>query len=113
MHEVSLCESTLEIIENQAQQHGVKRVTGVWLELGALSCIEESSLRFCFDIVCRGTVADGCKLHIIHRPAKAWCWDCSKEIEISQHEAQCPECQGLNLRVDSGDSLQIKELEVE
>ncbi|VFS46710.1 hydrogenase nickel incorporation protein HybF [Budvicia aquatica] len=46
MHEVSLCESTLEIIEKQAKQHGVKRVTGVWLELGALSCVEESSLHF-------------------------------------------------------------------
>lgn len=46
MHEVSLCQSAVEIIEQQARQHQVKKVTGVWLEIGALSCIEESALRF-------------------------------------------------------------------
>lgn len=113
MHELSLCESTIEIIQKQAQQHNVKRVTGVWLEIGALSCIEEHALRFCFDVVCRGTVAEGSQLHIIHKPALAWCWDCSREVEVTQHEAQCPICSGFSLRIDSGDTLQIKEIEVE
>lgn len=54
MHELSLCQSAVEIIQQQAEQHSVKRVTGVWLEIGALSCVEESAVRFSFDIVCRG-----------------------------------------------------------
>jgi hydrogenase nickel incorporation protein HypA/HybF len=36
MHELSLCQNLVEILQQQAQQHGAKRVTGVWLELGAL-----------------------------------------------------------------------------
>jgi hydrogenase nickel incorporation protein HypA/HybF len=113
MHELSLCESTLQIIERQAQQHNVNRVTAVWLEIGALSCVEESAIRFSFDLVCKGTVADGCKLHIITKPAKAWCWDCSKEVEVSEHAQGCPNCGGHSLRIDAGDTVQIKELEVE
>ncbi|WP_176692101.1 hydrogenase/urease maturation nickel metallochaperone HypA, partial [Enterobacter hormaechei] len=54
MHELSLCQSAVEIVQQQAEQHGVKRVTGVWLEIGALSCVEESAVRFSFDIVCQG-----------------------------------------------------------
>lgn len=59
MHELSLCQSAVEIIQQQAEQHGVTRVTGVWLEIGALSCVEESAVRFSFDIVCQGTLAQG------------------------------------------------------
>ncbi len=113
MHELSLCQSTVDIISQQALQHGVRRVTGVWLEVGALSCVEEGALRFGFDVACRGTVAEGSQLHIIHKAAQAWCWDCSREVEITSHEAQCPHCQGFRLRVDNGDTLQIKEIEVE
>ena len=52
MHELSLCQSAVEIIQRQAEQHDVKRVTAVWLEIGALSCVEESAVRFSFEIVC-------------------------------------------------------------
>ncbi len=74
MHELSLCQSAVEIIQRQAEQHDVKRVTAVWLEIGALSCVEESAVRFSFEIVCHGTVAQGCDLHIVYKPAQAWCW---------------------------------------
>ncbi len=113
MHEVSLCQSTLEIIEQQAKQHNVHKVTGIWLEIGALSCIEESAFRFSFEVACRGTVAEGSQLHIVHCPALAWCWDCGESVEVEAHDAVCPKCQGLNLKVEGGDSLKIKELEVE
>lgn len=113
MHEISLCQNTLEIIEKHAREHNVSRITGVWLELGALSCVEESALRFSFDIVCRGTLAEGCQLHILHRAAQAWCWDCSRQVDITQHEAICPYCSGSHLKVENGDGLQIKEIEVE
>lgn len=69
MHELSLCQSAVEIIQRQAEQHDVKRVTAVWLEIGALSCVEENAVRFSFEIVCHGTVAQGCDLHIVYKPA--------------------------------------------
>ncbi|MCY0802468.1 hydrogenase maturation nickel metallochaperone HypA [Providencia rettgeri] len=113
MHEVALCQSTVDIIEQQAKLNAVTRVSGVWLEIGALSCIEEGAFRFCFDIACRDTVAEGCQLHVIHTPAQAWCWDCSKMVEVESHQSGCPQCQSFNLKVENGDSLRIKELEVE
>ncbi|VTR15067.1 hydrogenase nickel incorporation protein HybF [Serratia fonticola] len=49
----------MELIEQQARQHGAKRVTAVWLEIGALSCIEEHALRFSFASASRNTLAEG------------------------------------------------------
>ena len=64
MHEITLCQRALELIEQQAVQNHAKRVTGVWLKIGAFSCVETSALTFCFELVCRGTLAQGCELHI-------------------------------------------------
>ncbi len=103
---LSLCQSAVEIIQRQAEQHDVKRVTAVGWKLAL--CVEESAVRFSFEIVCHGTVAQGCDLHIVYKPAQAWCWDCSQVVEIHQHDAQCPLCHGERLRVDTGDSLIVK-----
>ncbi len=46
MHESSLCQSAVEIIQRQAEQHDVKRDTAVWRASRALSCVEESAVRF-------------------------------------------------------------------
>jgi len=35
MHEITLCQRALELIEQQAVQNHAKRVTGVWLKVGA------------------------------------------------------------------------------
>lgn len=73
MHEVTLCQNALDIIEQQAKQSGAQRVTAVWLELSAVSCIEEDALHFCFDIVCRDSLAEGAELHVTTVLAQAWC----------------------------------------
>ncbi|TDQ57021.1 hydrogenase nickel incorporation protein HypA/HybF [Mesocricetibacter intestinalis] len=113
MHEMSLCQNIMEIVEQQCRQHEVKKVTDLWLEIGALSCVEPSSLEFCFEVMCKGTPAENCKLHFIPIPAKAYCWNCQKSVEIQAHQDCCPLCQGVHLQRQSGDELRIKEIAVE
>lgn len=112
MHELSLCQNLVEILEQQAQQHGAKRVTGVWLELGAFACIEESALRFGFEITCRGTVAEGCQLHLSQRPSLSWCWNCNESVEVSGDEV-CPHCHSPGLQRENDSGMQIKSIEVD
>ncbi|MCB2004104.1 MAG: hydrogenase maturation nickel metallochaperone HypA, partial [Rhodoferax sp.] len=40
MHEMSLCESIMQIIEDEAQRQGFERVIRVRLEIGRLSGVE-------------------------------------------------------------------------
>ncbi|VDY38953.1 hydrogenase nickel incorporation protein [Salmonella enterica subsp. enterica serovar Daytona] len=35
MHEITLCQRALELIEQQASAYGAKRVTAVWIKIGA------------------------------------------------------------------------------
>ncbi|TKI06483.1 hydrogenase maturation nickel metallochaperone HypA [Martelella alba] len=113
MHEMSLSQSALDLIMQQARRHGAHKVTDVWLEVGALSCIEQSALRFCFDAVCRNTPAQGCALHIAVRPAHAWCWACATVVEVREYGEGCPHCGGLGWRVEDGDSVRVKQVALE
>ncbi|MDP1679997.1 MAG: hydrogenase maturation nickel metallochaperone HypA, partial [Candidatus Nitrotoga sp.] len=64
MHEMSLAESVLQIIEDAARKQGYTRVKTVWLEIGQLACVEQESLRFCFDVVMRDSIAHEARLEI-------------------------------------------------
>lgn len=114
MHEITLCQRALELIEQQAAKHGAKRVTGVWLKIGAFSCVETSSLAFCFDLVCRGSVAEGCKLHLEEQEAECWCETCQQYVTLlTQRVRRCPQCHGDMLQIVADDGLQIRRIEID
>ena len=113
MHEMSLCEGILQVLEDQAAAQQYHKVKTVWLEIGALAGVEITAMEFSFDVVCRGTLAEGSRLEIIQLPANAWCLQCDTTVEISERHQACPRCGGYQLHVSGGDEMRIKELEVE
>lgn len=113
MHEMSLCEGIVQILETESARQHFSKVKTVWLEIGALAGVEIAALRFGFEVVSRHTLADGAKLEIIELPAQAWCMGCSQSVTIKQRYDACPACGSYQLQVTSGDALRIKELEVE
>ncbi len=112
MHEMSLAESVLEIIENSAAQHDSKKVHAVWLEIGQLAGVEVEAMRFCFDAVTRGSIADGARLEIIATPGTGRCLSCGKSMPLIERYDLCPECD-LPLEVTGGTEMRVKELEME
>ncbi len=113
MHEMSICESLLQIIEEQAAQHGFSKVLRVRLEIGPLAGVETEALRFCFDAVCRDSVAEGAELEIIAPPVTGWCMDCAQQVDVRERFGPCPRCGGHRVHVEGGRELRIMDLEVE
>ncbi len=113
MHEMSLCEGILQIIEDHAQTQQFSSVKTVWLEIGALSGIEIEAMRFGFEAVTRNTIANGARLEIIEIPGTAWCMQCEKQVRVARRFDGCSICGDYELQVTGGDEMRIKELEVE
>lgn len=112
MHEMSLCESILQTLEQQAQAQHFKKVIQVWLEIGVLSSVEPEAMRFCFDVVMENSLADNAKLEIIIVAGQAWCLQCCQNVAIQQRYDECPVCGSYPLQVNDGEQMRIKELEV-
>lgn len=113
MHEMSIAEGIIQVLEEQATEQSYQKVKTVWLEIGPLAMIETEALSFCFEAVTRDTLAEGATLHIINTTGEAFCMQCLKNVPISQRYDSCPECGSHQLQVVAGDEMRIKELEVE
>lgn len=110
---MSLAEGIVGVIEDSARAQGFSTVRTVWVEIGRLAAVETEALRFSFDVVKRGTVADGAQLEIVEVPGAAWCMQCSDTVAIGQRGDACPRCGSYQLQVAGGDAMRVKELEVD
>lgn len=113
MHEMSLAEGVLQLMEDAAVAEGFAKVKAVWLEIGQLSAVEVEAMRFCFDAVTRGSLADGATLHIIEQPGQGWCMQCAATVAISERFGACPRCGSHQVQATGGTEMRVKELEVE
>ena len=112
MHEMALTESIVEIAVEAAKEQGAQRVTRVFVDVGALSCVEAEALEFCFAAAAAGTVAEGASLEIKRIAGEGWCAECDRPVALAERFGVCPECGGSSVRMTAGDELRVRELEV-
>lgn len=113
MHEMSICESIVSVIEQQAVAQSFKKVSMVRLEIGPLAGVELEALRFSFDVVTRGGIAENARLEVIELALNSWCMICAKPVPVKERFDACPECGSYQVQITGGDELRIKEMEVD
>ncbi|MFW1676468.1 hydrogenase maturation nickel metallochaperone HypA [Pontibacter sp. JAM-7] len=113
MHEMSIAEAIIQVLEEQAAAQHYSRVKAVWLEIGPLAMIEPGSLQFCFGAVTQNSLAEAAILHIINIPGEALCMQCRKTVPVENRYDACKVCGSRQLQVTQGEEMRIKELEVE
>ncbi len=113
MHELSITENLVRVLQEQSSAQNFKKVLRVRLDVGMLSTLEPDSLIFCFDTVAKGTVAEGAAVEIHRSPGIAQCRKCGTQTEISAYGEPCSHCESFELNVLSGKDMMIKDVEVE
>jgi hydrogenase nickel incorporation protein HypA/HybF len=113
MHELSISENILNIVENEAHKHNLKRIKEIIIKTGEISDIIPENLEYCFEIISKGTVAEGAKIIVEKLPIKILCLDCGKEFTIKKSNLQCPECNSKNLKLTGGNEFFIESMEAE
>jgi hydrogenase nickel incorporation protein HypA/HybF len=113
MHEMSLAEGILQIVEDAASAQGFRRVTQVRLEIGALAGVEVEALRFCMDLVLKGSLAEGAELVLDRLPGAGYCLGCGERVEIGALYDPCPSCGGFQVQPTGGTEKRVKDLLVD
>lgn len=113
MHEMSLAESVLQIIEDSARTQNFQRVRIVVLEIGKLAAVEPEAMHFCFAAVARGTLAEGAQLQIIETAGLGVCLACNAEVEMQEQYGLCQNCGSSRLQTTAGNQMRVKDLAVE
>ncbi len=113
MHEMSLAEGVLQLIEDSAKTQNFSRVKTVWLEIGQLAGVEVEAMKFCFEAVVHDSIAQGAELVIIELPGQAWCLHCAEVVNVTALYDACPKCGSHQVQVTGGNEMRVKELDVE
>jgi hydrogenase nickel incorporation protein HypA/HybF len=113
MHEMSLAENVLGILEDASREQGFRKVKAVILEIGRLAAVEPEAMRFCFDEVMRGSLAEGARLEILETPGAGWCARCAATVPIAELVTACPQCGEYQVQATDGMQMRVKELGVE
>jgi len=111
MHEVSICEHLLVILAQEAKQHGVSRIVRLRVQIGRLSCLDPEALRFAFDAIAPGTIAENAELQIDCPPVRATCKDCGSDVDLETRLDACRACGSTRLELHSGEEMRLLEME--
>lgn len=113
MHEMSLAEGILQLVTDTARREAATRVKTVVLEIGELSAVEPEALKFCFDVVTHGSIAQGAVLEIVAVPGTGWCMPCGETVVMEELYAACPKCGSYQVQTTGGREMRVKEIEIE
>lgn len=113
MHELSIATRIMEIVKEVMKEHSAKSVGEITVEVGSLSCIDPSSLEFCFEAIIRDSPLEGARLRIDRKQAMARCRSCGKTYEVCDMDFSCGNCGSHDFEITSGTDILITQVEVE
>jgi hydrogenase nickel incorporation protein HypA/HybF len=110
MHELSIAESIVAVVERHAEGRPVSRVE---VSVGHLRQVVPSALEFAFQLVTQGTALDGAELVLEEVPAVGLCRTCGWESRLDGFPLNCRSCGSADVEIVSGEELQVESLDVE
>ena len=113
MHELSIAQSIVDIVQQTASSNGSGKVRTIRLRIGALSGVVVDSLEFCVTAITAGTDLEGVRLEIDNVPLRAQCRMCGQNFSVENNNFFCPHCGSGECSVVSGRELQVSEIELE
>jgi hydrogenase nickel incorporation protein HypA/HybF len=110
MHELSIAESIVAVVERHARG---RRVTRVEVSVGHLRQVVPSALEFAFELTTKDTPLDGAELVLEEVPAAGRCRSCDEMSRFDGFPLACRACGAWDVEVTAGEELRVEALELE
>ncbi len=119
MHESALVAGILQAALDEVHAHNattshqrVISLASLTLEVGLLACVEEQTLKGCFEILAEGTLAEGATLALRRAPLPCQCRECGQVFELTRRHFFCPACGSENITFSGGHGCTLTSLDV-
>ncbi len=109
MHELSICQSIVGIIERHAEGRPVR---AIHLRVGALRQIVPDTLVYCWSLVNADTPLAGSELVVDSVPAEFRCAPCDRTQTLTEMNLVCESCGGHDLTIVAGEEFLITTLDL-
>jgi hydrogenase nickel incorporation protein HypA/HybF len=113
MHELAVTKSILDLALKHAEQAQAKRIISINIVMGELSSNVDDSVQFYWDIIAKGTLAEGAQLCFRRIPAEFECQSCSQRYHPEDAELLCPYCGSPKVRIIAGEEFYLDSIDVD
>ena len=113
MHELPVTQNILEIALRNANDATANRVRTIDVVIGELSSFIDDSIIFYWDIISKGTIAEGSTLNFRRVALKLECTICSQQYSPKSEQVQCPNCGSNQFKIVSGKEFYVEAIEID
>lgn len=113
MHEFGITENIMSIVLSHGEKEGAKKVIKIYLKIGEMTQIVDDSIRFYFEQLSEGTIAEGAELIVENVPVRVRCSKCGTEKEAADYNFTCPSCGTVCIEFIGGRELEVDNIEIE
>lgn len=110
MHELGIVYEVIKVVDRFVVENNLQKVDKIILEVGQLSQAIPRFIKECYPAAVNETPYENTELEIVELPAIAKCKNCSNEYDVITHRKICPDCEGENYTLISGQEFNIKEV---
>lgn len=122
MHEFSFANQILQTCLRSATRYDAKKINNVRLEVGEFTLIVPETLRYCWKIATKGSIAESSKLIIEQVPGRIKCNECGQEGDATYDDQdhglvgfnifKCRACGATNTTIVQGREMKIKNMAI-
>lgn len=120
MHEISIAGAIIDSVLDCAKKNEAKKVEEIFIEVGELTALNPDQLKFIFETITKGTVAQDAKydIHVV-KPLIS-CRKCSYSGNIEFFERlhfflpviKCPDCGDTDVDIIAGRECCVKKIRI-
>lgn len=121
MHEFSITSQIVQNVLAEAEKRGAKKVTEVNLTIGKLTFLGLEQVRFAYEVLTKGTIAEGSRLVIEEQEGFVKCSNCGYQggfkyeddpmYHVPVPTLKCPKC-GSTVSIASGKECTIRNIKM-
>jgi len=103
----------LDLVLKQAEQAGARKVERVNINIGEMTGVVDSCVEFYFELLSKGTAAEGATVSIKSVPVTVQCRKCERNFQPKEGDWNCPGCGNTGIEILTGRELILESIEVE
>jgi len=120
MHEISIAGAIIDSVLDAARKNNAIKVKEVFLEIGELTALNPDQLKFIFETITVGTLAEGATFNIQVMRSLINCKKCSYNGPLEFFEKlhfflpiiRCPKCQETEVDIVAGRECCVKKINI-
>lgn len=113
MHEIAICQSIIEMVEEEFPEIQWESIREIHLKIGMLTCIQPENLAQVYQLMTYDSKLQSSMIKVELLNTISKCSNCSHQFEVKYNVFICPLCSSSDQEIVQGNELLVDKILIE